>query len=144
MANDKNKVEATISSNRTKVQTKIFVIASVAAILLMILLILLLVVYRKANNNDIYLKVNDDFSTTINIQITPQNSIGNLNITLKFEDDHNQVIEAKAVVLGNVIGYIPYTITYALSDFTISDLTKIKYITYEVTDGRITKHHIRI
>ncbi len=131
-----------MTDEKERKQTKYFAIAIIAAVLIFILLILLLVVFRSAKNDDIVMKVNDDFSVNINILITPKNDINDLQLTFQFSDRYKKVLDTKNYILGNVKAGTTYSVTYKLSDFSLSQLTQIQYVTYDVTGGRIVKYHI--
>ena len=124
-----------MAENKKDTQSKIFVIATVISVLALILIILFLVVFRPVTNADIKMEVNDDFSLNINITITPNININNLQVTFNFADKDKNIITSKKYTLGNVKSSIPYSITYRLSDFTVSQLSEIYYVTYDVSGG---------
>lgn len=93
---------------------------------------------RSANNGDIELHVNDDFSLSINIIITPKTDIKNLQITFEFTDGSWNPITTRTHILGNVSTGVEYTVTYRLSEFSFSQMFKIEGVSANVTGGTVS------
>lgn len=93
---------------------------------------------RSANNNDIEFHVNDEFSFSINMLITPKTDIKDLQMTFTFIDENEQPLTTKNYILGNVTKGIPYTVSYKLSDFSFSQMLKIGAVKAKVTGGTVS------
>lgn len=93
---------------------------------------------RSANNGDIKFEVDDDFSFSINMIVTPNTDIKDLQLTLQFLDKNQKVLMTKNHVLGNVSKNVGYKITYKLSDFSLSQMFKIVSVRASVTGGTVS------
>lgn len=93
---------------------------------------------RSATNSDIYFKLNNDFSLSINGIITPYEDITNLQLTFIFIDKNGATITTKTKTIGNSTKNIDYTVSFSLSEFTFSQIWNIQKVGVDVTGGSVS------
>lgn len=93
--------------------------------------------YRYAQNYDITCWRNDDFLTRVAINIKPKQDINNLVVRVSFYTGNNQLLTQKERNMGNVQNGITETITFPLSEFSLSNLWEVNKFDIKVIGGTI-------
>ena len=93
---------------------------------------------RSANNGDIEFNISDDFSFSIDMQITPTTDIKGLQMTFVFLDKNDNELTTRNYTLGNVTKGVKYSVTYRLSEFSLSQMFKIAAVRVRVTGGTVS------
>lgn len=94
---------------------------------------------RSATNYDISIQTEPSLFT-YNITLTPYRDISELQITFEFYGDDNKLIATKRKDVGNVKKDTKYDISYSISEFSLSSLTKISKFKWTVTGGTTNKN----
>ena len=92
---------------------------------------------RDAKNTDIIVEVDYDFSLSVSLEVTPKVNIKDLQLTFEFLDSNGKVLTTKTKILGNVKKDTPYSVVFSLSEFSFSQLWKIKSCRTAVTGGKV-------
>ena len=92
---------------------------------------------RSAKSSDISVKTSEAFSLSYDIIVTPNTNISGLVITIDFYGDDKKLVATKSRTMGNVEKNKSYTLSFSLSEFSLSSLTKISYYKYNVTGGTV-------
>lgn len=92
---------------------------------------------RSARNSDITITEDTAFSFNYNLIVKPNKDITDLQITFKFYGDNNKLIATKTKTLGNVNKNNNYSISFSLSEFSISSLTQISKYSWTVSGGTV-------
>lgn len=95
------------------------------------------IISRNANNADITVKQEESLSFSYNLKITPKSDIENLQIEFKFYDKNGTLISTKNKIIGNVSKNTEYSVSFALSEFSISSLTQISRYSWSVCGGTV-------
>lgn len=93
---------------------------------------------RAANINDIYLTTNNDFSLEISCTLKPNVDIKNLQLKFVFLDSKGNSLTTKTKSLGNVNENTDYKVTFALTEFSVSELFKINQYKISVIAGTVS------
>lgn len=93
---------------------------------------------RSATNKDINVEVSNDLSLSMNCIVKPSTDISNLQITFKFIDKNQNLITTKNKTIGNVTKNNNYSISFALSEFGLTEIFKIQAFYAEVTGGTVS------
>ena len=93
---------------------------------------------RSANNGDVSFASNNDFALNVNCKMTPNVDISGLQITFTFKDKNDNSLTTKTKVMGNVSKNTEYTITFALSEFSLTELFKLDKYYMAVTGGTVS------
>lgn len=93
---------------------------------------------RNARNSDIDININEDFSLSISCIITPNVNIDNLQIKFTFVDKNKSTITTKNKVMGNVSSDTDYSVTFSLSEFTVTEFFKLYSMSAEVIGGTVS------
>ena len=92
---------------------------------------------RDAKNTDIIVEVDNDFSLSVSLEVTPKVKIKDLQLTFEFLDSNGKVLTTKTKMLGNVKKDTPYSVVFSLSEFSFSQLWKINSCRTAVTGGKV-------
>ncbi|MBP5405192.1 MAG: hypothetical protein J6Y74_04525 [Clostridia bacterium] len=95
------------------------------------------IISRSANNADITIKQDESLSFSYNLKITPKSDIENLQIEFKFYDQKGTLLCTKNKIIGNVSKNTQYSVSFALSEFSISSLTQISRYSWTVCGGTV-------
>lgn len=93
---------------------------------------------RSANNNDIYVTVNNDFSLEISLTVKPYTDINGLSILVEFADKNHNIVTTKTKYLGKANKDADYKVSFALTEFSVSQVFKIMYIRTSVESGTVS------
>ncbi len=100
-------------------------------------------IYRSAKYEDVKVEC-DDFSLetiltmSISYTITPKKDIQNLKLRFIFADKEKQPITSIVKEVGNVEKDASSQVSTKLSEFSLTELSKISYWSYEVTGGIVS------
>ena len=93
--------------------------------------------YRSAMTSDVTVTQEPTLSFSYNLTVTPKNDITDLEITFKFYGDNEQLIATKVKSLGKVSKNANYTVSFSLSEFSISSIWSISKYSWKVTGGQV-------
>lgn len=93
---------------------------------------------RDADINDVYLTTNNDFSLEISCTLKPIVDIKNLQLKFVFLDSKGNSLTTKTKSLGNVNKNTDYKVTFALTEFSVSELFKINQYKVSVIAGTVS------
>lgn len=93
---------------------------------------------RDAKADDIYISINYDFSLEISFNINPYSEIDELELEVIFADKNHKTITTKSRYIGHVNKNTNYKISFALTEFSFTEIIKIQYISVNVVSGKIS------
>ena len=93
---------------------------------------------RSARNSDIVVVSSEELSFSDTYKIVPDCDIDNLQLTFSWKDENKNVLATKVKSVGNVKEGIEYTVSFSLSEFSLSDIAKIKYYSCTVIGGTVS------
>lgn len=93
---------------------------------------------RKATTNDLYIETNERNLTSIEIVVKPKYDIDNLEITIYYYNNSDQLLTSTTKRFGDVKKDGRYTEQVYLTDFSISQIFTIEYCQYAVTGGTVS------
>lgn len=93
---------------------------------------------RDANNNDIYVTVNNDFSLEVSLTVKPYSDIKGLSILVEFADKNHNIVTTKTKYIGNANKDADYKVSFALTEFSVSQVFKIVYVRTSVESGTVS------
>ena len=100
-------------------------------------------IYRSARHEDVEVEC-DDFSAEVILTmsiiytVTPKKDIQNLKIRFVFADKEEQPIKTIVKEVGNVEKDVPSQVPTKLSEFSLTEISKISLWRYEVTGGTVS------
>ena len=94
---------------------------------------------RSANNGDIELETSSRiFPLSYEIIITPNTDIKNLQFTFVFIDENDNEVVTRNYILGNVTKGVNYSISYGLSEISVTQMSKIAGVKARVIGGTVS------
>ena len=93
---------------------------------------------RKATTNDIIISSNDSNLISIEIVVTPKHDIDNLEITINYYNDSNNLLKTVTRNFGDVKKDGKYTQQVYITDFSMSQIFQLSYCKYSVTGGTVS------
>ena len=93
---------------------------------------------RSAKNSDVMLDNSDEISLNTKCIVKPYKDISDLEITFKFFDKNSNLLTTKIKYVGNVIKDTQYTVTVSLSEFSFTEILKIRQYQVLVTGGTVS------
>lgn len=93
---------------------------------------------RSARNSDLEIESSEDFSLSIDFNVTPECDIDDLELTFSFYDKNKDVLTTKVKNVGNVKEGVEYSISFSLSEFSFSNMFTIESVSCSVTGGTVS------
>ena len=98
------------------------------------------IISREATNGDVNIDYELDIgSMSLNIIILPNSDIDNLEITIKYLDNNQNILKTDVIQIGNVKTGIQVTKHIQLTEFSFGELLDIAYYKISVTDGTVSR-----
>lgn len=149
---DEGKKEVELKKSESKSKTGCIIVSIISIILIVI--ISLVVAFsiksetssnddskpfsRSATNSDLRIDSSDDFSLDIKSLITPNCDISALIIEFTFYDSKSVSIKTITKSIGNVSKNTQLTVTISLSEFTFTEVLKLRQVSASVVGGTVS------
>lgn len=92
---------------------------------------------REATMDDLYINTSQEISLSIKYELIPNKTIKDLELTFKYYDGNNKLQSSKVEKIGKASKNVKYTIIVSLSEFSLSQIANMKYVSCQVSNGRV-------
>ena len=93
---------------------------------------------RQATINDIDIESDTSDLFTIELIVTPNCDIKNLEITITYYSSNDSILKTSKIYYGNVSENQSYSKLIYITDFSLSEIYKIDYVKYSVSRGTVS------
>ena len=93
---------------------------------------------RSANNGDISITWNYDFTLSVDCKVKPSSDINNLQLTFTFLDKNKKTLTTKTKMVGNVLKNTEYSVSLTLSEVGLTTLWNLDNVVTNVSGGTIS------
>lgn len=94
---------------------------------------------RVANNDDVYIDLSQEISISISYKVKPKADINNLKLQFSYYDENDTLLSQKTENVGSVTKGKEVTVRVSFTEFSLTDLLKIKKTQADVIGGTVPK-----